>query len=223
MAVDDTFPPRNLPDGAVEWGRTMEDEVRSAQKDLLALSQYTSGQNRSTAASLSDIARQLTAISEQQSALAQQQAQIVAAQDGINATQTFLLNQTQYAGNPASQSATSVSPSPGLSLFAYDPTYDIELSVTTSSTGRLSISVGAYVMALDAGAGVGVEIVGVTTPDYFNSVACFGLAISASRSFVTALSPNSAYTIRTRRWWTSGTTGGVGYSNQNLSVTKIGQ
>lgn len=77
MPLNDTFPPRNLPDGATEWGRTVETEVRLSQSDLVQLQQSVSGQNRTTAANLGELARQIDTLATQQEALAEQQADVL--------------------------------------------------------------------------------------------------------------------------------------------------
>jgi hypothetical protein len=214
MAVDDVYPRRNLPGTAEDWGRALETDVVGTKKALEIVGQNIGAQNRATAASLQELSRQLTAISDAQTAIENAQANIVSTQD-------FLLNQTQYGQNSATYSATA--PSAGIiSLYSYDGTYDVSLSVTTSSTGKLSITVGSVVLGLDT-AGVGVEIVGVSTPDYFSSVFVSNGVLSASRTFQTTLSGNTSYTVRTRRWYLGSGGGSVSYQSQALSVTKVGQ
>lgn len=221
MAVDDVYPRRNLPGTAEDWGRALETDVAGTKKALEIVGQNIGAQNRATAASLQELSRQLTAISQAQTGIEATQASILATQASILATQNFLLNQTQYGQNSATYSATA--PSAGsISLYSYDGTYDVSLSVTTSSTGKLSITVGSVVLGLDT-AGVGVEIVGVSTPDYFSSVFVSSGVLSASRTFQTTLLGNTTYTIRTRRWYLGSGGGSVSYQSQALSIAKIGQ
>lgn len=161
MAVDDTFPPRNLPDGAVEWGRTLEDEVRSAQKDLLSLSQYTSGQNRSTAASLSDIARQLTAISEQQAILLDQQTRL---SEIVAALPVPALNQDTTSGwSPGSSWATVASTSLAFPAGTTVGRFHAVGTANSNLTGGSGIPAGRCRVLIDGVAGVEMNFTGLVT------------------------------------------------------------
>lgn len=214
MAVDDVYPRRNLPGTAEDWGRALETDVVGTKKALEIVGQNIGAQNRATAASLQELSRQLAAIS-------QAQTEIEAAQSGILATQNFLLNQTQYGektgGSGGVRGATG-----GITLEAYDSGQDVSLSVTTSSTGILAVTVSSLLVSFGSTAGCGVEVVGVSSPDLFKSVSVRDATLSASRQSLLTLSPNTTYTIRSRRWY-DGPGGTVAYSYSGLTVTKVGQ
>lgn len=59
MDKDYVFPPRNLPGVANEWGRTLEDGFKGNAQSVEILGQSLQGLNRSTAASLQDLASQI--------------------------------------------------------------------------------------------------------------------------------------------------------------------
>lgn len=59
MNINDTFPPRNLPTEAVQWGRAMEGRIRALQSLLLRSKEDLQNGNRTTAAVTSELARQL--------------------------------------------------------------------------------------------------------------------------------------------------------------------
>lgn len=59
MNINDTFPPRNLPDNAVKWGREMENRIHLLQRQIKAAEEELKNGNRTTAAVTSELARQL--------------------------------------------------------------------------------------------------------------------------------------------------------------------
>lgn len=64
MNINDTFPPRNLPTEAVQWGRAMEGRIRDLQSLLLKSQEDLKNGNRTTAAVTSELARQLDKLEE---------------------------------------------------------------------------------------------------------------------------------------------------------------
>lgn len=117
----DVFPSRNaLPGASANWGRAVEDRVTDNERSLTILDQSVQGLNRSTAASLSDLAGQLTALGVAQSELNAQQAQLAAQQTQItnqlvrSAANTDAIGVT-FAAN-TSASAWSTVPGDTLSL-----------------------------------------------------------------------------------------------------------
>lgn len=59
MNPNDVFPPRNLPDPAVPWGREIQGRTVGLEKEALSLSETLKNSNRTTAAVTSELARQL--------------------------------------------------------------------------------------------------------------------------------------------------------------------
>src|SRR5690606_38996864 len=55
---------RNLPDPAEDWGRVVEKRIRGVEFAAMTTKQSTSGLNRTTAASLEELARQLHSLQE---------------------------------------------------------------------------------------------------------------------------------------------------------------
>lgn len=60
MPSQDVFPRRNLPPEAEQWGREVENRVKSAESALEIAAQSISGQNRNTASSLSVLGGQVS-------------------------------------------------------------------------------------------------------------------------------------------------------------------
>lgn len=196
MAIDDTFPRSNLPDLAVEWGRTVQDEIRSTQKSVNTLSQFTAGQNRTFASSLEQIARQLA---------------------DIRQTQSFLERQTSYAANDTFFSAANPV---GNGFYPFDPEYDLELDITSSNSGGMMITVGANLSVQwtdttgSGGPVIGVDISwssGSIPPDVVNaawvssSMDYFSGGMSASRASRFDVPGNTPITVKTRRGYNTGT------------------
>lgn len=224
MAADDVFPRRNLGPGE-EWGRTVENRLVVVERLADVSRAGLSGQNRSTAASLESLARQLSDIEAQNAAIAAQNIAILDNQTQINATQTFLLNQTLYAANSNGMTVARGA-SAGISLESYDPTYDLSLSFTSSSTGLLSITVSAQLLGTTGISGMlGFEVswaTGSIGVDFSRSATVSdAMAVSTRVSLVT-VPANTPVTVVTRRAWTGGTSGTVRYAYPSLSVTKIG-
>jgi hypothetical protein len=233
MAVDDVYPRRNLPGSAEEWGRTVESEVKDAQRSIIQISQDVQGQNRSTAASLEAIARQLDAIAAAQEALAEQQALLAAQQVALASTQTELANQVSFLQN-ASVTQTKNSAvnatrgaSGGITLEGYDPTYDCSLSLTSSSTGILEVTVGGQLTGSDGiSAVVGYEVSwagGSIGVDWPRCAAAGGGLATTSRVSLINVPANTPLTVTTRRGYTGGTGGLVVWGYCSLIVSKVGQ
>jgi len=64
MNPNDVFPRRNLPDLAEPWGREVEKRIRGVENAAVTTKQSAAGLNRTTAASLEDLARQLRRLQE---------------------------------------------------------------------------------------------------------------------------------------------------------------
>lgn len=149
--------------------------------------------------------------------------------DGLTVVQTqqasqisFLQGQASF-GSRTNQSGGTRPASGGLSFEAFDPTYDIELGVTTAGP-RLLVTVSALIGAIDISAGIGFEVlwpggsIGVDWP----RAAMHGGGISTpSRTVVVDVPASTAVTVRTRRFWTGGVTGSVQYGYPTLLVQKL--
>jgi hypothetical protein len=59
MNPGDVFPRRNLPGAAEEWGRTVEERIRDAEREGLRAMGSSRGLNRTTASTLQDLASQV--------------------------------------------------------------------------------------------------------------------------------------------------------------------
>lgn len=62
--MTDVFPRRNLPPESEEWGRTVEDAVYQAENLILGMGQLLSGLNRSSSATLENLALQIRQIQD---------------------------------------------------------------------------------------------------------------------------------------------------------------
>jgi len=163
----------------------------------------------------------------------EQQTQIVAVQDDIIATNEAQAEQIAFLQTASVQdSRGSVTnetrgASGGISLEGVDGTYDCSVSLTTSSTGKLRVSVGAQLTGSDGVSAVvgyevligGTVVVGVDWPRV--AAAGGGLATTSRESLIT-VAANTAITVRTRRGWTGGTGGLCVWGYQSLIVTKEG-
>lgn len=65
MNLFDTFPRRNLPREAEEWGRSVEGKIYELENEAVSGKQSVDGLNRNTAATLQDLAKQLSLLDEQ--------------------------------------------------------------------------------------------------------------------------------------------------------------
>lgn len=219
----DVFPRRNLPNEAEQWGRSLETKTVSNEQGIEILTQSVQAQNRNTASSLEVLATQITTLSAQQSELQAQQVALASQQAALTGTINFLSNQTTYDQKTTSSGGSRGSL--GAGAYAYeslDGTYDCSLSVTTAASGKLLISVGGAITSSGGGAGIGPEISGVSLPTFTDSAtAGDGAAVGASRSTVVTLSPNTNYTVRTRRWYYGTTAQFVSYQAASLVVTRL--
>lgn len=178
------------------------------------------------APSSGQINKQLAALEAAQATLTTQQATLTSQQATLSAQVAFLAGQTVATSNPNNVSGTRGA-SGGISLDGFDGTYDCAVSLTTSSTGRLIVSIGAQLFAASAmtsilgfdvlvGASV---VVGVDWPRTGSAVSGFG---SGARTAVVTVAANTAVTVRTRRGWTGGTSGTIAWGYQSLVVSKDG-
>lgn len=69
MNPNDVFPRRNLPGDAEKWGREVEDRIRGVQYGVLGQKTNLQSENRSTASTQQELARQLVQLKANQSAL----------------------------------------------------------------------------------------------------------------------------------------------------------
>lgn len=216
----DVYPRRNLPGEAEEWGRTVETRTDENSNALESLALSVAGQNRSTASSLEAIAAQLTAIqSVQTSILATQQAQAQTLQ--------FLQTQSQFTNRDTIITWTG-SMAGSVVWEGFNGTYDCEIGVTTGSSGRILVKPSARLVNVGGTASpiLAVEVVGVTGPDFpvgaGNIYLGMSGAVVTSREVQYTLSPNTAYTVRTRRG-RLGTGSGLecNWGYQSLGVTRM--
>lgn len=218
----DVFPRRNLPDDASQWGRAVEKRTEDTEAGVVAVQQSLQSLNRNTASSLETLANQIQEIEAAQDELEAQQALIQAQQASIIATQTFLATQTvadakstldQITGNPGS-----------ITWYGYNSTYDCAVSVTTGSAGRLIIQASATLLSSGLTSVLGIEVVGVVGPAYPGPYSTYQSDTAASSSgvariVVVDLTPNTTYTVRTRRG-ASGSSGTAMWRDQTLVVTR---
>lgn len=221
--MGDVFPRRNLPPDAEQWGRTLETKAVSNEQGIEIVGQQVQSLNRNMASSLEVLAGQITDLAAQQQLLKDQQVALQVQQNTLTSTINFLSSQTLYDQKGGSSGGSKGGL--GAGDFAYESfsgTYDCSLSVTTADSGKLLISVGAAITASGGGAGVGPEIVGVSSPTFVDSAtAGDGAAVGASRSVVVSLAANTTYTVRTRRWWYGTTSQFVSYQAASLVVTRL--
>lgn len=220
---------RNLPPEAELWGRSIETRLAALELSNSNLSALVASGNARVS-----------------SLLANQQA-IQNSQNNILATQGFLADQTTASSNASGFFSfggyTGTNTVSGVIAYGYDPLYDAELSVTTSSTGKLliGITVDTILAASDQ-----TSFSAVCRADVFTSLGTYvdyGPHVASnvnppSTSIVTsvtsgatsqdllALSPNTEYKIRTIRQM-SGTQGSGTHCYATwyaplITVTKIG-
>lgn len=224
MAVDDVFPRRNLPGEAEEWGRTLEGRIQSSELDVEVLAQSLKGLNRSSASSIEDIARQVQDIAANQQAIQVAQANITVAQAGIVATQNFLLGQTSFAAKNTTFNYIGTG-----NIFAYDPTYDCEVTVTAGSTGRLwcQVIAGCQGSGISKGPVVGIEAFwSGGSYSYANDqgvdASAWRYTGTVTRAYMLNVPANAVVTVRTRRGASNTANEQILVQGQSLSVTKVG-
>lgn len=219
----DVFPRRNLPGDAEQWGRDVEGRVVDLSTGQEILGQQLQSQNRNTASNLAVMAAQIQTLGEQQEALEAQQVALAAQNATLQSTINFLSTQTLYDQRTTSSGGSKGALGAGAFAYeAFDPTYDCEIVVTTASSGKLLLSSGGSITSSGGGAGIGPEVVGGSLPDFNTSAtAGNGSAVGASRSILVTVSPNTTYTIRTRRWWYGTTAQFVSYQAASLVVTRL--
>lgn len=218
--ANDVFPRRNLPDEAEPWGREHDKRMVFVESQIDSVKQSVLGQNRNTASSLSVLGGQIQAIVETQAELRAQQDVLASQQASIIATQNFLLTQTVGDQKSATISGTYTG-SASYNYMSLDGTHDCSLSVTTGQSGKLLISVGAAITSLEGSAGVGPEIVGVSLPTNTNSASGSNGVTGASRTTLFTLSPNTTYTVRTRRWYFGAVTQFAAWQDSNITITRL--
>jgi hypothetical protein len=208
------------------WKRYVDDElaalVRAAER------QNTDGiaGDKGLAASVAGLARSLAAYREQQE-------QILEAQAGIVANAQALADQVAFLQNASitdtRTTATSASPgaSSGISLSSFDGSYDCSVSLTSSSTGRLLVTVGGQLTGSEGvSALVGYEVVidgsVAVSVDWQRAAAAGGGLATTSRTSLIAVPANTPVEVRTRRGWTGASGGVCVWGYQSLIVTKEG-
>lgn len=211
--MTDVFPRRNLPEEAEQWGRAHDDRVVSLEQQVEILGQSLSGQNRNAASSIETLADQVRAVKEAQTAIQAQQASIVATQTFLSTQTVFDSRTTQvsYTGNPG-----------GTVWFPHDGTYDCSLLVTTGAAGRLLMQLSTNVTAVGLTTLAAIDIVSVLSPDFPGAYSTYVTNASAgvSRISVANLSPNTTYTVRTRRGASGSASGTCFWGYPTLTVTR---
>ena len=202
-------------------------DVRRTAEDLAT----ASGTERdNTVKKLKAAIEELQRIQAEQAVIIQrqgeQQTQLENAQAALAAQVSFLQGVTSYAANGAVTNGVRGA-SGGISLDGFNGAFDCQVSLRTSSTGKLTITVGANLGGDDGvSAIVGYEVVwaGGSIPiDWTRCAAAGGgLATTSRTSFVT-VPPNTDVTVRTRRGWQGGTGGLCIWAYQSLQVSKEGQ
>lgn len=135
----------------------------------------------------------------------------------------------------ATQSATAVNG--GLfsyigtaTSFVYSATYDCSVTVTSSSTGKLLVTVGgtltgsnlgkAAILGFEASwAGGSIAFVN----DLYSDATVDGPATTVARTYAITVPPNTVVTIRTRRGASTSSNQQIIIAAQSLTVTKVGQ
>lgn len=223
----DVFPRRNLPGDADKWGRAHDERVVAVETAVQITGQEVQSLNRNTASSLAIQASQIKAVQAAQAAIEINQAEIraaqadiVAAQSSIIATTNFLSTQTIADAKSSADGYTGSNS--GTAWRAFDSTYDCTVTATTGSAGKLLISASANLTAGGLSALIGIEIVGVTGPDFPGPYSTYVTDASAgvTRVVVGTVSPNTTYTVRTRRGINGSTSGAIVWRDQTLVVTR---
>ncbi len=203
-------------------------EVRRLSEDLAT----ASGTERdNTVKKLKDAIEELERVVAELAVVVQrqgeQQTQLENAQAALAAAVAFLQTVTSYAANGAVTNGPRGASS-GISLDGFNGAFDCQLSLRTSSTGKLTITVGAN---LYGGPGVtavvGFEVIwaGGSIPiDWTRCAAAGGGGLSTtSRTAFVTVPGNTDVTVRTRRGWQGGTGGDCLWAYQSLQVSKEGQ
>lgn len=157
---------------------------------------------------------------DQYADLARRIEDIEAAQAEILATQTFLQTQSVFGSLGTVTNFTGPGGG-GAQWTAFNGTYDVSLSVTTSASGRVLVTPAAMLTGGGGASLLGVEVVGVTAPSWPSAyvLASSDGTSTGSRTFEFALAGNTTYTIRNRRGFENSGIGLWGY--QSLTVTRI--
>lgn len=225
--MPDVFPRRNLNPDAEQWGREVENRATNAETALEIIKQDVQSQNRNTASSLSVLAGQIKAVQDAQAAIVTTQAQIqaaqadiVAAQSSIIATTNFLSTQTVFEAKSTIDTFTGSNT--GTTWRGFDATYDCSVTVTTGNAGKLLIQASANLTGGGLSALIGIEIVGLTGPDFPGPLSTYVTDASAGVTRVVGapLTPNTTYTVRTRRGINGSTSGAIIWRDQTLVVTR---
>lgn len=92
----DIFPPRNLPPESDPWGREIQERVRNLEYNAMGISDEVDGQNRSNAATLSDVARQVVTLGETVERVDELFRALPITRQASNSAQGFGLSGSQY-------------------------------------------------------------------------------------------------------------------------------
>jgi hypothetical protein len=213
----DPVPPRE--------GALIADELRKRDARARDESRASGTQRFQSVKKLKEAIEELQ---EQQGILAQQQSALTAQQNALASQVAFLQGASVQDARGSILNDTKPA-SGGISLDGFDGTYDCAVLLTTSSTGKLRVSVGGQLTGFDGvSAVVGYEViiagVGIIVGVDWSRVAAAGggLATTSRESLIT-VPANTPVQIRTRRGWTGGTGGLCVWGYQSLIVTKEGQ
>lgn len=202
-------------------------DVRRTAEDLAT----ASGTERdNTVKKLKAAIEELQRIQAEQAVIIQrqgeQQAQLENAQAALAAQVAFLQGITSYAANGGVLSEPRGA-SGGISLDGYNPSLDCQVTLRTTSTGKLTITVGANLAGSEGiSAVLGYEVLwaGGSIPiDWTRSAAAGSGASTTSRTSFVTVPPNTDVTVRTRRGWQGGQGGICIWAYQSLQVSKEGQ
>lgn len=234
MEIKANWPDPNAPRLMLPWfreARRLIDAILQQSRQR-GLDQLASDKAQNSSAR--QIAGQVQQIQETTDQLAAQQSQIIEVQNAYQQQQAalaaqvaFLQTATTYADSTGVASANRGA-SGGISLDGFDSQYDCSIGVTTSSTGRLRVTVGAQLAgAAGVSAIVGFEVLwsgGSVGVDWTRSATAGGGGqATAQRTALVTVPANTPVTVRTRRGWTGGSGGLCIWSYQSLVVTREGQ
>lgn len=135
--------------------------------------------------------------------------------------------QTQIQAVDSDGAITHIIPAPQNLLYAFDPAFDLELTVLAGESGVLVATPCGYLSVRDAvRAFIRIDVDGVLQSAEssltLESVDGAGATVSCSRTSSIDVTPNTEHVIRTRRQVFSSGPGEVTFSNMSLSITRLG-
>lgn len=154
-----------------------------------------------------------------------QAGQILDQQVAMSAQLAFLASQTATLTSGALATEGPVSNS-GVNWRAFNGAFDLSLAVSSSSTGKLLIEFGGWLVGAGLTALLGYEAVwsgGSIAPTYPSACAMSSSSVTAMKQLMITVPANTAVIVGLRRGVEGNATGAIAWGYQTLSVTKVGQ